>query len=251
MEDLLAAKRDLRLSLEIKRLSRFDGLIIDDLGYSQRSQDDMESGVLSMSERYERGSVPMTSNLAYSNWEAISKDAMMTAAAIDRLVHRSVVIELNISSYGMNTEGISKRTGFPTPGGSPHLRAAALLCIARWVTRLIRQNPDELTINRPRPIQLGATAAVTERSETKRRSHKYLTLPRAPVWHRGSNLESVTNRKGASRGSRPLSAVAPVKSLRPRRARRTARKARTRGGRPLPGTGYRSESTAPQQGASD
>jgi DNA replication protein DnaC len=52
-----------------------------------------------LAERYERGSVLMTSNLAFSKWEAIFKDAMMTAAAIDRLVHHSVIIELNITSY--------------------------------------------------------------------------------------------------------------------------------------------------------
>jgi DNA replication protein DnaC len=86
MQDLLAAKRDLRLSREIKRLGRYDGLIIDDLGYL-------------LAERYERGSVLMTSNLPFSKWEAIFKDAMMTAAAIDRLVHHSVIVELNIPSY--------------------------------------------------------------------------------------------------------------------------------------------------------
>jgi DNA replication protein DnaC len=52
-----------------------------------------------LAERYERGSVLMTSNLAFSKWESIFKDAMMTAAAIDRLVHHSVIIELNIPSY--------------------------------------------------------------------------------------------------------------------------------------------------------
>jgi DNA replication protein DnaC len=99
MQDLLAAKRDLRLSREIKRLSRYDGLIIDDLGYMQESRDDMEVVFTLLAERYERGSVLMTSNLAFSKWEAIFKDAMMTAAAIDRLVHHSVIIELNIPSY--------------------------------------------------------------------------------------------------------------------------------------------------------
>lgn len=99
MQDLLAAKRDLRLSREIKRLSRFEGLIIDDLGYIQQSRDDMEVVFTLLAERYERGSVLMTSNLAFSKWEGIFKDAMMTAAAIDRLVHHSVIIELNIESY--------------------------------------------------------------------------------------------------------------------------------------------------------
>ena len=99
MQDLLAAKRDLRLSREIKRLGRYDGLIIDDLGYLQQSRDDMEVVFTLLAERYERGSVLMTSNLPFSKWEAIFKDAMMTAAAIDRLVHHSVIIELNIPSY--------------------------------------------------------------------------------------------------------------------------------------------------------
>jgi len=99
MQDLLAAKRDLRLSREIKRLGRFEGLIVDDLGYIQHNRDDMDVVFTLLAERYERGSVLMTSNLPFSKWEGIFKDAMMTAAAIDRLVHHSVIIELNISSY--------------------------------------------------------------------------------------------------------------------------------------------------------
>ena len=99
MQDLLAAKRDLRLSREIKRLGRYEGLIIDDLGYLQQTRDDMEVIFTLLAERYERGSVLMTSNLQFSKWEGIFKDAMMTAAAIDRLVHHCVIVELNIPSY--------------------------------------------------------------------------------------------------------------------------------------------------------
>lgn len=99
MQDLLAAKRELRLSREIKRLGRFEGLIIDDLGYIQENREDMDVVFTLLAERYERGSVLMTSNLPFSKWEGIFKDAMMTAAAIDRLVHHSVIIELNIPSY--------------------------------------------------------------------------------------------------------------------------------------------------------
>ena len=104
MQDLLAAKRDLRLSREIKRLGRFEGLIIDDLGYIQQNRDEMEVVFTLLAERYERGSVLMTSNLAFSKWEGIFKDAMMTAAAIDRLVHHSVIIELNIPSYRLEAK---------------------------------------------------------------------------------------------------------------------------------------------------
>ena len=52
-----------------------------------------------LAERYERGSVMLTSNLAFSKWERIFKDPMTTAAAIDRLVHHSVILELNLPSY--------------------------------------------------------------------------------------------------------------------------------------------------------
>ena len=99
VQDLLAAKRDLRLGREIKRLGRYEGLVIDDLGYVQQSRDDMEVVFTLLAERYERGSVLMTSNLPFSQWESIFKDATMTAAAIDRLVHHSVIVELNIPSY--------------------------------------------------------------------------------------------------------------------------------------------------------
>ena len=52
-----------------------------------------------LAERYERGSIMITSNLPFSKWEVIFRDPMTTAAAIDRLVHHSVILELNIKSY--------------------------------------------------------------------------------------------------------------------------------------------------------
>jgi len=83
----------------IKKLSKFDALIIDDLGYVQQSREEMEVLFTLLAERYERGSVMLTSNLPFSKWEQIFKDAMTTAAAIDRLVHHSIILELNVRSY--------------------------------------------------------------------------------------------------------------------------------------------------------
>ncbi len=54
-----------------------------------------------MADRYEQGSLMITSNLPFSKWEQIFKDPMTTAAAIDRLVHHSVILELNVDSYRM------------------------------------------------------------------------------------------------------------------------------------------------------
>lgn len=99
VQDLLVAKRDLKLSRFLKRLGRFEAIIIDDIGYVQQSREEMEVLFTLLAERYERGSVMLTSNLAFSKWEAIFKDPMTTAAAIDRLVHHSVILELNIDSY--------------------------------------------------------------------------------------------------------------------------------------------------------
>lgn len=52
-----------------------------------------------LADQYERGSVMITSNLAFSKWDKIFKDPLTTAAAIDRLVHHSVILELNLTSY--------------------------------------------------------------------------------------------------------------------------------------------------------
>jgi DNA replication protein DnaC len=99
VQELLLAKRELRLPRAIKKLSRYQALILDDLGYVQQDRQEMEVLFTLLAERYERGSVLITSNLPFSKWESIFKDAMTTAAAIDRLVHHSVILELNLPSY--------------------------------------------------------------------------------------------------------------------------------------------------------
>lgn len=101
VQDLLIAKRDLEMTKLLKKLSRFDTVIIDDIGYVQQSRQEMEVLFTFLADRYERGSLMITSNLPFSKWEQIFKDPMTAAAAIDRLVHHSVILELNIDSYRM------------------------------------------------------------------------------------------------------------------------------------------------------
>jgi DNA replication protein DnaC len=110
VQELLTAKRELRLERFIKRLASFEALIIDDLGYVQQSREEMEVLFTLLAERYERGSVLLTSNLPFSQWEQIFKDPMTTAAAIDRLVHHSVIVELNIPSYRLETAKNMRKT---------------------------------------------------------------------------------------------------------------------------------------------
>lgn len=101
VQELLRAKTELRLDKQLKKLATFDVLILDDIGYVQQDRQEMEVLFTLLAARYERGSVMITSNLAFSKWEAIFKDPMTTAAAIDRLVHHSVILELNLPSYRM------------------------------------------------------------------------------------------------------------------------------------------------------
>lgn len=93
VQELLAAKRDLSLPKMLRSLDAFDVLIVDDIGYVQHSSDEAEVLFTLLSERYERKSVVITSNLVFSQWDRIFKNPMATAAAIDRVVHHSTILE--------------------------------------------------------------------------------------------------------------------------------------------------------------
>ncbi len=99
VERLLIAKRDLQLEERLKTLDRFDVVFLDDIGYVQQNREEMAVLFTFLSERYERRSLMITSNLVFSEWDRIFKDPMTTAAAIDRLVHHSIILELNNQSY--------------------------------------------------------------------------------------------------------------------------------------------------------
>ena len=99
VQEMLIAKRELRLARFLKQISKYDAIIIDDIGYVQQSQQEMEVLFTLLADRYERASIMITSNLPFSKWEVIFKDPMTTAAAIDRLVHHCIILELNLKSY--------------------------------------------------------------------------------------------------------------------------------------------------------
>lgn len=99
VQRLLAAKRDLAMEKELRRLDGFDVVILDDIGYVQQDRDEMEVLFTFLSERHERRSVMITSNLVFSQWDRIFKNPMTTACAIDRLVHHATILEMTGSSY--------------------------------------------------------------------------------------------------------------------------------------------------------
>src|SRR5437588_4765273 len=100
VQRLLAAKRDLRLPQEVAKLEKFACVILDDIGYVQHDRDEMEVLFTFLAERYERKSVMISTNLVFSEWQRIFKDPMTTMAAIDRVVHHSVILDMmHVESY--------------------------------------------------------------------------------------------------------------------------------------------------------
>ena len=113
---LLRARRDYELERELRRLDRFQVVILDDLGYVQQSREEMEVLFTFLAERYERRSVVITSNLVFSEWDQIFKDPLTTAAAIDRVVHHSLIIEFGREMKSVRAEEAARRNGIRLGG---------------------------------------------------------------------------------------------------------------------------------------
>ncbi|MBN2118122.1 MAG: ATP-binding protein [Anaerolineales bacterium] len=134
VDELLRAKRDLLLERELRHLDTYEVLILDDIGYVQQSRDEMEVLFTLLAERYERRSVIITSNLVFSQWEQIFKDPMTTAAAIDRVVHHSIIVEFGKEIPSHRAQQAAKRIQQEPPpeyffsacGGRRGLAPAAL-----------------------------------------------------------------------------------------------------------------------------
>lgn len=112
VQRLQAARRDLRLPQELAKLDRFDLLILDDLSYVRKDQ--AETSVLFelIAERYEHKSLAVTANTPFSQWGEVFVEPAMTLAAVDRLVHHSSILEMNVESYRRRSaqQGLSDAT---------------------------------------------------------------------------------------------------------------------------------------------
>lgn len=99
VQQLQQAKLQLHLQSALKKLDRFDLLILDDVGYVKKSE--AETSVLFelIAHRYERKSLLITANQPFSQWDTIFTDSMMTVAAVDRLVHHALIVEIQTESY--------------------------------------------------------------------------------------------------------------------------------------------------------
>ena len=130
---LLRAKRDLELERELRRLDRFAVVVLDDIGYVQQSREEMEVLFTFLAERYERRSVVITSNLLFSEWDRIFQNPLTTAAAIDRVVHHSVILEFGaemrshraeVAAARQQAEAVHGSTGAATAGPAEARRDA-------------------------------------------------------------------------------------------------------------------------------
>jgi len=112
VQRLLAAKRDLRLPQELAKLDKYACVILDDIGYLQHDRDEMEVLFTFLSERYERKSVLITTNLVFSEWERIFKNPMTTMAAVDRVIHHCVILDMMaVDSYRAHQAAHQHREG--------------------------------------------------------------------------------------------------------------------------------------------
>jgi DNA replication protein DnaC len=99
VQRLQVARQALALEAAIAKLDKYHLLILDDLAYVQKSQ--AETSVLFelIAARYEHRSLLITANQPFKDWGNVFPDPAMTVAAIDRLVHHSVIFEMNVESY--------------------------------------------------------------------------------------------------------------------------------------------------------
>jgi DNA replication protein DnaC len=102
VNNLLAAQTDHRLKTEIKRYLRPDLLVLDELGYIPLDKHGADLLFQVVSQRYEQGSIILTSNKAFQDWPSIfHNDATVTSAILDRLLHHADTLILTGSSYRM------------------------------------------------------------------------------------------------------------------------------------------------------
>jgi DNA replication protein DnaC len=111
VQQLQHAKLQLQLPARLKKLDRFELLVLDDLGYVKKTEAETSVVFELIAHRYERRSLLITANQPFSQWDAIFPDSVMTVAAVDRLVHHALIVDIQGESYRKHTaEARSKET---------------------------------------------------------------------------------------------------------------------------------------------
>ena len=116
VHELLEARDEKRLLRLQRQLAGYKLLIIDELGYVPLSQTGAELLFEVFSQRYERGSTLVTSNLPFDEWTSVFGSERLTGALLDRLTHHVHILEMNGDSYRLNqSKRRSRRASADTP----------------------------------------------------------------------------------------------------------------------------------------
>jgi DNA replication protein DnaC len=103
VQELQEAKQLLKLQDALNKLDKYPALIIDDIGYVKKTEQETNVLFELIAHRYERHSLIITSNQSFEDWDELFTDTTMTVAAIDRLVHHAHIIQLTGESYRRKT----------------------------------------------------------------------------------------------------------------------------------------------------
>jgi len=109
VHELIEARDDKQLLRFQKKLANFKLLIIDELGFVPLSKTGAELLFEVFSQRYERGSTLVTSNLPFDEWTEVFGSERLTGALLDRLTHHVHILEMNGDSYRLNQSRTQKR----------------------------------------------------------------------------------------------------------------------------------------------
>ena len=116
VHELIEARDEKRLLRLQRQFAGYKLLIIDELGYVPFSQTGAELLFEVFSQRYERGSTIVTSNLPFDEWTGVFASERLTGALLDRLTHHVHILEMNGDSYRLKQ---SKRRYRSTPADTP------------------------------------------------------------------------------------------------------------------------------------
>lgn len=99
INSLMEAKNEYRFSKKLAQLRRFDLIICDELGYIPFDRQGTDLLFQLVAARYEQGRMIITTNLPFSDWTNVFHDSATAAAVIDRLVHHSVIVQIQGDSF--------------------------------------------------------------------------------------------------------------------------------------------------------
>lgn len=108
VNELVESRSERILSRSIQRYAKSGLLILDELGYVPFSKEGAQLLFQVMADRYERGSMIVTTNLGFADWTQLFGDPTLTAALLDRLTHNAFIVNCNWESYRLQ-ESLKKK----------------------------------------------------------------------------------------------------------------------------------------------